>query len=62
MRQTTPIGEGKRAMRLNQLQEQIGRGEYQIDTLAVADAIVRRLIEVLNVTNLENKGSQGECS
>lgn len=49
-------------MRLNQLQEQIGRGEYQIDTLAVADAIVRRLIEVLNVTNLENKGSQGECS
>lgn len=45
IRQTTPIVEGKRDMRLSQIQEQVGRGEYQVDTQAVADAILRRLLD-----------------
>ncbi len=45
-------------MRLTQLQEQIGRGEYQVDTQAVAEAIVRKLLEEHKVTNHENKRSQ----
>jgi hypothetical protein len=28
---------------MNEIQQQIGRGEYQVDTHAVADAIIRRL-------------------
>ncbi len=31
-------------MRLTQIQDQIGRGEYRVDTQAVADAIIRRVI------------------
>lgn len=31
-------------MKVMDLQEQVGRGEYQIDAQAVADAIVRRLL------------------
>jgi anti-sigma28 factor (negative regulator of flagellin synthesis) len=31
-------------MKIMDLQEQIGRGEYQVDAQAVADAIVRRLL------------------
>jgi anti-sigma28 factor (negative regulator of flagellin synthesis) len=31
-------------MRMNQLQQLIDRGEYRVDTHAVADAIVRRLL------------------
>ncbi|HEX8974925.1 MAG TPA: flagellar biosynthesis anti-sigma factor FlgM [Solirubrobacteraceae bacterium] len=31
-------------MRLIQIQEQIGRGEYRVDTEKVADAILRRLL------------------
>ncbi len=30
-------------MRLSQIQTQIGRGEYRVNTEAVADAIIRRL-------------------
>ncbi len=41
-------------MRLTQIQEQIGRGEYQVDTQAVADAIVRRL--------LSREGEQGSSA
>jgi hypothetical protein len=29
---------------MNEIQQQIGRGEYQVDTHAVADAIIRRLL------------------
>jgi anti-sigma28 factor (negative regulator of flagellin synthesis) len=28
-----------------QLQEQVGRGEYRVDTQAVADAIIRKLLQ-----------------
>jgi anti-sigma28 factor (negative regulator of flagellin synthesis) len=32
-------------MRIIEIQEQVGRGEYRVDTRAVADAIVRRLLQ-----------------
>ena len=31
-------------MRMNELQQQVGRGEYEVDSHAVADAILRRLM------------------
>ena len=31
-------------MRIDQIQQQIGRGEYEVDTHAVAEAILRRLL------------------
>ncbi len=41
----TPIAEGNaREMRTNEIQQQVGRGEYRVDTQAVADAILRRLL------------------
>jgi hypothetical protein len=59
-----PAGEGKREreMRLIQIQEQIGRGEYHVDSHAVADAIVRRLMEQYKSSLPEQKPVQGECS
>jgi hypothetical protein len=59
-----PAGEGKREreMRLIQIQEQIGRGEYHVDSHAVADAIVRRLMEQHKANPPEHKRVQGECS
>jgi anti-sigma28 factor (negative regulator of flagellin synthesis) len=60
--QTPRTGEGKRAMQIHQIQEQIGRGEYEVDTQAVADAIVRRLLHEHKTTSSERKGAQGECS
>ena len=32
------------AMRMNEIQEQIDRGDYRVDHHAVADAILRRLL------------------
>jgi anti-sigma28 factor (negative regulator of flagellin synthesis) len=41
----TPRGERiPEEMKVMDLQEQIGRGEYHVDAQAVADAIVRRLL------------------
>ena len=31
-------------MRITEIQTQVGRGEYQVDHRAVADAILRRLL------------------
>lgn len=31
-------------MRLSEIQQQVGSGEYRVDTQAVADAILRRLL------------------
>jgi anti-sigma28 factor (negative regulator of flagellin synthesis) len=62
MWEPTPSGKGKRAMRVNQLQEQIGRGEYRVDTLAVAEAIVRKLLDAHRLTPGGQQGLQGECS
>jgi Anti-sigma-28 factor, FlgM len=40
---TPPIGEGQRRMRINEIQEQIGSGQYHVNPRVVADAIIRRL-------------------
>ncbi|HLH65237.1 MAG TPA: flagellar biosynthesis anti-sigma factor FlgM [Solirubrobacteraceae bacterium] len=31
-------------MRITEIQQRIGRGEYRVDAIQVADAIVRRLL------------------
>lgn len=46
-------------MRVSQIQDQIGRGEYRVDTQAVADAIIRRLL-ALGAAGAPPP--QGECS
>jgi hypothetical protein len=48
-------------MRLSEIQDQIGRGEYHVNTHAVADAIVRRLLAERGAC-APGKPSQGECS
>ena len=48
-------------MRVTEIQEQVGRGEYQVDANAVADAIVRRLLHEPKSTG-SPKRAQGECS
>jgi anti-sigma28 factor (negative regulator of flagellin synthesis) len=58
---TQPIGEGNRDMRISEIQEQVGRGEYRVDTHAVADAILRRLLLRAEVGG-PGKPPQGECS
>jgi hypothetical protein len=47
-------------MRIIELQEQVGRGEYRVDTHAVAEAILRRLL--LRPDAGSAKRPQGECS
>ncbi len=32
-------------MRVNEIQQQVGRGDYQVDNNAVAEAILRRLMQ-----------------
>lgn len=49
-------------MRLSQIQEQIGRGEYRVDTYAVADAILRRLLDGVRASAAEPRPAQSECS
>jgi hypothetical protein len=49
-------------MQLVALQEQIGRGEYHVNTQAVAEAIVRRLIQGHKEADCAPKRPQGECS
>ncbi len=58
MRPPKPTGDGNhRAMRLSELQHQIGNGEYRIDAKAVADAILRRLVEEFNASFPRKKPS-----
>jgi anti-sigma28 factor (negative regulator of flagellin synthesis) len=56
-----PMSEGNSALRLNDIQEQIGRGEYRVDTQAVAEAIIRRLLQEYKA-GATHKRAQGECS
>jgi anti-sigma28 factor (negative regulator of flagellin synthesis) len=58
---TQPIWEGNRQMRISEIQEQVGRGEYHVDIHAVADAIVRRLLQEHKLS-ASGKRSQEECS
>lgn len=56
-----PMGEGNRDMRISEIQEQVGRGEYRVDTHAVAEAILRRLLHEQKQAGSQ-KRPQGECS
>ena len=48
-------------MRLSEIREQIGSGEYRVNTQAVAEAILRRLL--VEPRPFEVQGvSQEECS
>jgi hypothetical protein len=49
-------------MHLNEIQEQIGRGEYKVDTHAVAEAMLLRLGQELKLGTAEDETSQAECS
>ncbi|HEY5428723.1 MAG TPA: flagellar biosynthesis anti-sigma factor FlgM [Solirubrobacteraceae bacterium] len=48
-------------MRISEIQEQVGRGEYHVDAHAVADAIVRRLLQEQKLSG-SAKRSHEECS
>jgi anti-sigma28 factor (negative regulator of flagellin synthesis) len=48
-------------MKVIEIQEQIGRGAYQVDAQAVADAIVRRL-QQQRVLPVVGQIDQSECS
>jgi hypothetical protein len=48
-------------MRISEIQQQVGRGEYRVDTHAVAEAILRKLLLRLDAAD-PGKRSQGECS
>ena len=61
MRKNVPRAEGQDVLRLTQIQEQVSRGEYRVDTQAVADAILRRLLVGAPVL-VGPKLPQEECS
>jgi hypothetical protein len=48
-------------MRISEIQQQVGRGEYRVDTHAVAEAILRKLLLRLDAGE-PGKRPQGECS
>jgi hypothetical protein len=48
-------------MRISEIQEQVGRGEYRVDTHAVAAAILRRLLLEQKLGG-PGKRSHEECS
>ena len=58
---TDPMGERNRDMRIVEIQQQVGRGEYRVDTNAVADAILRRLLGAQKLGGSAQR-PQGECS
>jgi len=49
-------------MRISELQQQVGRGEYRVDTHAVAEAILRRLLLEQKQAAGSGTRPQGECS
>jgi hypothetical protein len=48
-------------MRISEIQEQVGRGEYHVDAHAVADAIVRRLQQDQKISGAGTPAHE-ECS
>jgi anti-sigma28 factor (negative regulator of flagellin synthesis) len=44
MKRPPLTGEGSHDMKVTDIQEQVGRGEYQVDERAVAEAILRRIL------------------
>jgi anti-sigma28 factor (negative regulator of flagellin synthesis) len=57
-----PTGEGTRDVKISEIQQMIGRGEYHVEPSVIADAILRRLAaeRMLPVTGLD--GAQPACS
>jgi anti-sigma28 factor (negative regulator of flagellin synthesis) len=55
------MGEGNRDMRISEIQNQVGSGEYRVDTHAVAEAILRRLLQEQKLSASSDR-PQGECS
>lgn len=49
-------------MRLSEIQEQIGRGQYHVNPRMVADAIIRRLLGELRPAAPAPAPAQDECS
>jgi anti-sigma28 factor (negative regulator of flagellin synthesis) len=49
-------------MRITEIQEQVGRGEYRVDAHAVAEAIVRRLLLQEQKVTGSDKRTHDECS
>jgi hypothetical protein len=58
---TTAMSGEDGAVRLNEIQDQIGRGEYRVNTHAVADAIIRRLLQEQKTASA-HKRDHDECS
>jgi anti-sigma28 factor (negative regulator of flagellin synthesis) len=58
----SPTGEATRDMKITEIQQMIGRGEYYVEPSAIAEAILRRLAAErrLSVPGLED--AQPECS
>jgi len=60
----TPLtGPGREVnVRLSEIQKQIGTGEYRVQPMAVADAIVRRLLAERELAVAPRDGAHPECS
>lgn len=54
-------GDEEHNMRVSDIQDRIGRGEYQVDNQAVAAAIVARLLQGHRLAAVE-PSAQEECS
>jgi len=50
--------QGRNEMRMNELQQLIDRGEYRVDTNAVADAILRRILAAPDRPETPRTGDQ----
>ncbi len=54
--------ESEHSVRLSEIQDQIGKGQYRVDTQAVADAIMRRLLQGAKPAVARIPPLQDECS
>jgi anti-sigma28 factor (negative regulator of flagellin synthesis) len=52
----------QREMHVREIKEKVVRGRYQVDPKAVADAIIRRLMQEHKLLAPERHGAQGKCS
>jgi hypothetical protein len=55
-------GEGKRDMKITQIQQMIGRGEYHVEPSVIAAAILRRLAQERQLSAIGLQGIQPKCS
>lgn len=57
-----PIAGETRDVRINDIRQRIGNGEYRIDPSAVAEAILRRLAQERKLLAAGHDRAQSECS